>query len=144
MISIRSCIERNKHIATCRALSLKRELLPPHHGSQQQRWRWWWSRWIWLRGHFPIPAGCRNRDFLSPESPLRWRWRYRDFCGFLMDALGFLGRRLLIGAGIKVGGRPGGPHHALARPGLARAKGGVATLWPLSDSPSSSVSLPGK
>jgi hypothetical protein len=21
------------------------------------------DRWRWLRGHFPIPAGCRNRDF---------------------------------------------------------------------------------
>jgi hypothetical protein len=21
------------------------------------------DRWRWLRGHFPVPAGCRNRDF---------------------------------------------------------------------------------
>jgi hypothetical protein len=20
------------------------------------------DRWRWLRGHFPVPAGCRNRD----------------------------------------------------------------------------------
>ena len=24
-------------------------------------------RWRWLRGHFPIPAGCRNRDLCPPE-----------------------------------------------------------------------------
>src|SRR4051812_39679989 len=58
--------------------------------------------WRWLPGHFPVTAGCQNRDFLSPESPARWRQRYRGFRGFLLDALGFLGRRLLIGAGIKV------------------------------------------
>jgi hypothetical protein len=21
------------------------------------------DRWRWIRGHFPIPAGCQNRDF---------------------------------------------------------------------------------
>jgi hypothetical protein len=25
------------------------------------------DRWIWLRGHFPVPAGCRNRDFCLPK-----------------------------------------------------------------------------
>jgi hypothetical protein len=25
------------------------------------------DRWRWLRGHFSIPAGCRNRDFYSPK-----------------------------------------------------------------------------
>jgi hypothetical protein len=25
------------------------------------------DRWRWLRGHFPIPAGCRNRDFCPPK-----------------------------------------------------------------------------
>jgi hypothetical protein len=23
--------------------------------------------WRWLRGHFPIPTRCRNRDFYSPK-----------------------------------------------------------------------------
>ena len=82
------------------------------------------DRWRWLRGHFPVPAGCRNRDFLSPESPLQWRRRCRTFRGFLIDDLGFWYREALIGERGKVDGRPGGPHHALARPGLARAKGG--------------------
>jgi hypothetical protein len=25
------------------------------------------DRWRWLRGHFPVPAGCRNRDFYLPK-----------------------------------------------------------------------------
>jgi hypothetical protein len=55
------------HIATGRALSPGGELLPPHHGRQQRRWRWRWSRWRQLWGQFPIPAGCRNRDFRPPK-----------------------------------------------------------------------------
>src|SRR4051812_44860013 len=40
-----------------------RELLP-HHGSQPRRWRWWWR---WIRGQFPVPAGCWNRDLCPPN-----------------------------------------------------------------------------
>jgi hypothetical protein len=25
------------------------------------------DRWGWLRGHFPIPVGWRNRDFCPPK-----------------------------------------------------------------------------
>jgi hypothetical protein len=25
------------------------------------------DRWRWLRGHFPVPAGCRNRDLYPPK-----------------------------------------------------------------------------
>jgi hypothetical protein len=25
------------------------------------------DQWRWLRGHFPVPAGCRNRDFCAPK-----------------------------------------------------------------------------
>jgi hypothetical protein len=25
------------------------------------------DRWRWLRGHFPVPAGYRNRDFCPPK-----------------------------------------------------------------------------
>jgi hypothetical protein len=53
-------IERDKHIATSIALSLGGELLPPHYGNQQHRWRW-------LRGQFPIPVGCQNKDFCPPK-----------------------------------------------------------------------------
>ena len=62
----------------------------------------------------------------SPESPLRWRWRCGTFRRFLIDYLGFWYREDLIGEGGKVGGQSGGPHHALARPGLACAKGECA------------------
>ena len=82
------------------------------------------DRWRWLQGHFPVPAGCRNRDFLSPKSPLRW-WRCcGTFYGFLIDYLGFMHREASYRRRGKVGGRPGGPHHLVARPGLARA-----TTW---------------
>src|SRR4051812_12849035 len=81
------------------------------------------DRWRWLQAHFPVLVGCRNRDFLSPESPFRWRLRYGGFRGFLLDSLRFMGRRLLIGARIKVGGGPGGPHPLWTPLGLARAYG---------------------
>jgi hypothetical protein len=25
------------------------------------------DRWIWLWGHFSVPAGCQNRDFSPPK-----------------------------------------------------------------------------
>lgn len=81
------------------------------------------DRWRWLRVHFPIPTGCWNIDFMSPESPLRWRRCYGGFRGFLLDALGFLGRRLLIGARVKVGGGPGGPHPCRRLQGLPMPRG---------------------
>ena len=81
-------------------------------------------RWLW--GHFPVPAGCRNRDFLSPKSPLRWRQRCGTFRGFLIDDLGFWYRQASYRRRVKVDGRPGGPHHALARPRVVRTKG----VWP--------------
>jgi hypothetical protein len=41
------------------------------------------DRWRWLWGHFPIPAGCRNRDFCPPkfvdsgggDAELFWKFR---------------------------------------------------------------------
>jgi hypothetical protein len=41
------------------------------------------DRWRWLRGHFPIPAGCRNRDFCPSKfidggggtTELFWKFR---------------------------------------------------------------------
>ena len=32
----------------------------------ESNWRRW-SWWRWLRGQFPVPAGCRNRDFCPPK-----------------------------------------------------------------------------
>jgi hypothetical protein len=39
--------------------------------------------WRWLWGHFPVPAGCRNRDFCPPKfivggggaTELFWKFR---------------------------------------------------------------------
>jgi hypothetical protein len=41
------------------------------------------DRWRWLREHFPIPVGCRNRDFYPPkfvdggggDAELFWKFR---------------------------------------------------------------------
>jgi hypothetical protein len=41
------------------------------------------DRWRWLRGHFPISAGCQNRDFCPPkfvdgggrDAELFWKFR---------------------------------------------------------------------
>ena len=86
------------------------------------------DRWRWLRGHFLVPAGCQNRDFLSPESPLWWWRRCGTFHGWRLDDLGFLHREASYRRRGKVGGRPGGPHHALAWPRVARAKGWCGRL----------------
>jgi hypothetical protein len=61
------------HIATGKALSPGGELLPPHiedsngdgNGSEinGDSGDGDGDRWRWLRGHFPIPVGCQNRDF---------------------------------------------------------------------------------
>jgi hypothetical protein len=68
------------HIATGRALCPGGELLPPHHRRQQVDGDGGevdgdggdggdgdGDRWTWLRGHFPVPVGCRNRDFCPPK-----------------------------------------------------------------------------
>ena len=90
------------------------------------------------RGHFPVPAGCQNRDFLSPESPLRWRRRSGTFRGKTSNPSKFLGQK----ASYRRRGRPRGclgpPHQALARPGLARAWG----VWPAPGSPPSRILAP--
>ena len=101
------------------------------------------DRWRWLWGHFPVLVGCRNRDFLSPESPLRWRRRCGTFRGWRLDDLGFLHREDFIGEGARsVSGQGAKPCLGAARGPAPR--GGVATLWPLSFSSSGSVSLPVK
>ena len=52
--------ERIDHIATGKNLSPEEELLPHHGGRKQRRWRW-------IRGHFPVPAGCRHRNSGPPK-----------------------------------------------------------------------------
>jgi hypothetical protein len=84
------------HIATARALSLGGELLSPHHGRQQRQWRWWWSRWRWLRGNSP---SCRvpKQRLLSPAIGLRWWRRCRTFRGWMSIPLGFSRQKEFIG-----------------------------------------------
>ena len=60
------------------------------------------DRWRWLRGHFPVPEECRDRDFLSPESPLRWRRRCGTFRGWRLFDLGFSSQGLLIAEGARL------------------------------------------
>jgi hypothetical protein len=41
------------------------------------------DRWRWLWGHFPILAGCQNRDFCSPKfiggggGDAKFFWKFR-------------------------------------------------------------------
>lgn len=102
------------------------------------------DRWRWLQGHFPVPAGCRNRDFLSPESPLWWWRRCRTFRGQRLDYLGFYHREASYRRRGDVRGWTRGPHHLVAWPGGPAPPHGVASPWPLSVSSSGSVSLPVK
>src|ERR1041384_2018099 len=52
--------EREDHIATVEDLSPEEELLPLHGEGKQWRWRL-------IRGHFPVPAGCRHRNSVPPK-----------------------------------------------------------------------------
>ena len=55
------------HIATGTALSLEGELLPPHHGSSSVDGDGDGVDGGAFRGHFPVPAACRKRDFCPPD-----------------------------------------------------------------------------
>ena len=72
---------------------------------------------------FPVPTGCQNGVFLSPESPLRWWRRCGTFSRKTSNPPKFLGQK----ASYRRRGRPRGclgpPHHALAWPGPAHAWG---------------------
>ena len=91
--------ERDEHIATGRALSPGERTTPSSS----------WESATVMKMAMEIDGdgsggtslsrkGAGTKDFMSPKSSLWWRRRYRGFRGFLLDALGFLGRRLLIGA----------------------------------------------
>jgi hypothetical protein len=115
------------HISTGRALSPRGELLPPRHRRHQRRWRWRWSQWRWLRGQFPVPAGCRNRDFCPPKLV---------FDGGGAAELFMDGRdsfRVFVSGGFyrrkdDVRGWTRGPHHTLVR--LEGARHQVVRLPP--------------
>jgi hypothetical protein len=130
--------ERDEHIATGRALSLGGELLHPHHESQQRQRRCWWSRWRWLRGQFPIPAGCETsvpQNWSSMAVALR-NFLWMDADSFRVFALEGIYRRKG-----DVRGHPGGPHHMVARPGAPTPP---PASWPFSVSPLDSVYVTAK
>jgi hypothetical protein len=74
------------------------------------------DRWRWLRGHFSIPAGCRN-----PKIWLRWRRSYRTVLEILPTLLGFSVLRLYTGEGASSGGCQGLLTHRGHGQGLGHA-----------------------
>jgi hypothetical protein len=83
------------HIAIGRALSLVGELLPPHHGRQQQEMAV--ESMEMASGAIPRPGRVPEQRVLSPEIGLRWRQRCGTFRGRRLNSLGFLPQREYIG-----------------------------------------------
>jgi hypothetical protein len=102
------------------------------------------DRWRWLRGHFPILAGCRNRDFCPPKFVNGGGGATKLFWKFLTTPLGFSVPRLLIGEGASSGGARAPSHLG----GVARAWAApawcVGPSWPYSASSSVLWKLPDK
>src|SRR5215217_213273 len=93
------------HIATGTAPSLDGELLPPHGSSSGDEDGGGDGSGVdgeAFRGHFPAPAGCRNRDSCPPDLGFAMAaalelFSYRGFLWVSSYALGFSRRRLYIG-----------------------------------------------
>jgi hypothetical protein len=66
------------------------------------------GQWRWLRGHFPIPAGCRNRDFYPSKFIGGGSGAAELFLRKLPIDLGFSVWRLYIGGEAASGSGPGG------------------------------------
>jgi hypothetical protein len=131
------------HIATGRARNLGGELLPPHHGRQQRWWRWQWSQWRWLRGQFPVPAGCRNVDFCPPKLVFDGGGAAELFVNGDWFLRVFGSERIYRWKG-DVRGWTRGPHHLVARPGGPAPPYCVPASWPSSVSALDSVIVSGK
>ena len=90
------------------------------------------DRWRWLRGHFPVPAGCRNRDFYPPKFVFDGGGTTELFLEILPTSLGFSVQRLLIGEGASSGeGSQGLPQTigvALLGPGSRQP---MCEAWPV-------------
>jgi hypothetical protein len=74
------------HIATGTAPSLDGELLPPHGSSSGDEDGGGDGSGVdgeAFRGHFPAPAGCRNRDPVPQILASRWRRLWKVFVGFV-------------------------------------------------------------
>src|SRR5215207_7404885 len=108
------------HIATGTAPSLDGELLPPHGSSSGDEDGGGDGSGVdgeAFRGHFPVPAACRNRDSCPPDLGFAMTaalelFSYRGFFFVRVFDAGALYRRR-GGAG----GSKGRPHHRVARPG---------------------------
>ena len=70
-----------------------------------------------FRGHFPVPAACRNRDFCPPNLASRWR-RLRNSSWNIVDCVRVFGDGGIYRRRGDVGGVPRGPPHRVARPGV--------------------------
>jgi hypothetical protein len=68
------------------------------------------ARWRWLRGHFPVPAGCWNRDFCPLKFVFDDGGAAELFWKFFADSLRvFYPEASYRQRGI-VRGLPGAPH----------------------------------
>jgi hypothetical protein len=104
------------HIATGRTLSPRGELLPPHHGSQQHRWRWQWSRWGWLWGNSPSRQGARTETFV-PQNWSSMAAALRNFSWMDTDSFRVFETEGIYRRKDDIRGRLGGPTPPGARPG---------------------------
>ena len=80
------------HIATGTAPSLDGELLPPHGSSSGDEDGGGDGSGVdgeAFRGHFPVTAGCRNRDSCPPDLGLAMAAALEGFCGFRRSPQGF-------------------------------------------------------
>ena len=68
-----------------------------------------------FRGHFPVPAACRNRDFCPPILTSRW-WRLRDFSWNMVDSPRVFTPKTIYRRRGGVRGQQGRPHPRAARP----------------------------
>jgi hypothetical protein len=107
------------HIGTGRALSLRGELLPPYHGSQQSAMNMVVDSMEMALGAIPHPNRVPEHRLLSPKTHLRWRRCCRTFRGWILIDLGFLHRRQFIGGRARSEGTRGA--HTKARHGQGRA-----------------------
>jgi hypothetical protein len=112
------------HIATGRALSPRREILPPHHRRQQRRWRWRRGRWRPMEmapGALPLPGRVLEQRLLSPKICRRWQRSCGTVLGKMPIVLGLSVGRLFVGGEASSGGYQG---HLTTRghsQGVARA-----------------------
>src|ERR1041384_7161193 len=118
--------EREDHIATVEDLSPEEELLPLHGEGKQWRWRL-------IRGHFPVPAGCRHRNSVPPKLVFNGGGDRNCFWRKEVWNQGFLRGGKNRGQRGHRGGPQGSQEGARRGPGWGRARdpSGVPVVAPL-------------